>query len=1068
MGIVDLFRPKHRHSDVRVRAEAVRALTSDDAATLIQIARTDRDVGVRRLAIERISTADVLADIAAAEPERSLRDFAGERAAQLWLHHACSEDADEAGAALSGMIKLGDQRALVTVVVRAGNPTVRKRAFGELRDPRALCELAKSDAPQELRTAAVARIDDGDVLRALAIDTTQKEVGLAAVEKLDDVDRLEHVAQKAKTKAVRQRARKIVIEIAEAERAKKPGIPDDVKRRRAEKAQLVREVEAVADSFDFAKAAEVVKAAEAAWAKLGSDDGDERFTKTAERFWRRKEIHDQQARTAGELRVVEREAQADKDRAAAERAAKAAAEARPAGEADAAAPDEASDDPRRLAREAEAKARREEKDRQRAEEDARQKAQAAERAARQKEDAERGAAIAVSLAALCDDMEGLAGQPKQDPRAIDRLLSQAAKAFEQIGRVPGPERDAIADRYRVARGKLVTRAGELREAEDWQRWANVPKAEAMIETAKQMLEAPTTPDLGNRLRGLQALWKEVGPMPQRRSKELWDLFKATCDQVYDKVRGVRAVEHEKFAEVAKVKEALIAEAEGFADSTDWAATAEKLKALQQQWKASGHLPRKQGDELWTRFRAACDRFFERRKPELEARHAEEAANLATKHHLIARAKAVTSAAPAEGSWGKSIADIKDLQRQWKDVGFVPRRDADAVYKAFRAACDALFQKRDDSRDAEANAHRAEIDALMTQIDGVMAGGDDVVARAIAARVRSRELGALVADVNAMVQHVIAAHPDAVRGTELDPAQLRDKREKLIARAAELLPKQAAAPEAGVDLAAQLKRAMRQNAFGDLRFSGRDPVEVMDELRASWTECGPILDDDDREQLARFEDTVERVLDAAGGKARPARAERADGAADNDERSGRRRRRDRHSAEQPAVSAEPAPGRMRASDEMAVMRPPIELDSGPIAQPDHAGSDGESPRDPIDDGPTGALGERAVPASIPLTAQDAITTPVAAPEAREAREAREAPDEPAVPEPVAPWDERSARMKAASDAPPVDEHDTGWDLGDEDPTAGSDKPEPPAVTTPSSSEMAGDGAVEGDGLDTGWD
>jgi len=1054
MGIADLFRPKHRHSNVQVRAEAVRALTADDAATLIQIARTDRDIGVRRLAIERITKADVLAEIAAAEPERSLRDFAGERAAQLWLHHACSEDLDEAGTALSGMIKLGDQRALVNVVVRAENPTIRKRAFGELRDPRALGELAKSDAAQDLRTAAVARIDDGDVLRALAIDTTQKEVGLAAVEKLDDVDRLEHVAQKAKTKAVRQRARKIVVEIEEAERAKKPGIPDDVKRRRAEKAQLVREVEAVADSFEFAKAAEVVKATEAAWAKLGGDDGDDRFTKVAERFWRRKEIHDQQSRTADELRVIEREAQADKERAAAERAAGAAGAGRPEAKLDGKSPDdtvtvpdEASDDPKRLAREAEAKARREEKDRQRAEDDARRQAQAAERAARQKEDAERGAAIAASLAALCDDMEGLAAQPKQDPRAIDRLLSQAAKAFEQIGKVPGPERDTIADRYRVARGKLVTKAGELREAEDWQRWANVPKAEAMIETAKQMLEAPATPDLGNRLRGLQALWKEVGPMPQRRSKELWDQFKAACDQVYDKVRGVRAVEHEKFAEVAKVKEALIAEAEGLADSTDWAATADKLKALQQQWKQSGHLPRKQGDELWTRFRAACDRFFERRKPELDARHAEEAANLATKQQLIARAKAVTSAAPAEGGWGKSIAEIKELQCQWKDVGYVPRREADAVYKAFRAACDALFHKRDDARDAEANAHRAEIDALMNEIDGVMAGGDDVVARAIAARNRSRELGALVADVNAMVQHVVAAHPDAVRGTELDPAQLRGKREKLIARAAELLPKQAAAPAAGVDLAAQLKQAMRQNAFGDLRFSGRDPVEVMDELRASWAECGPIVDDDDRDQLARFEDTVERVLDAAGTKARPPREDRSPPEADGDDRSGRRRRRDRRSGEQPVVFE--TPGRMRASAEIAVMRPPIELDSGPVSTPDHAASsEGEAPADPIE---AGEAGDPAVPASIPLTAHDAITLPVSA-----------------VPEPVAPWDERSERMKAPSLAPPVDEHDTGWDLGDEDPTAGSDKPETPEVTTPSSSEMAGDGVVEGDGLDTGWD
>src|ERR1700760_472818 len=122
MGIADLFRPKYRHSDVRVRSEAVRALTADDAATLIQIARTDRDVGVRRLAIERIPTADVLAEIAAAEPERSLRDFAGERAVHLWMQHACSADVERAGAALAGILKLGDQHALVDVVVRAENP----------------------------------------------------------------------------------------------------------------------------------------------------------------------------------------------------------------------------------------------------------------------------------------------------------------------------------------------------------------------------------------------------------------------------------------------------------------------------------------------------------------------------------------------------------------------------------------------------------------------------------------------------------------------------------------------------------------------------------------------------------------------------------------------------------------------------------------------------------------------------------------------------------------------------------------------------------------------------------
>src|SRR5690349_15965873 len=143
MGIADLFRPKYRHSDVRVRTEAVKALTADDVAILTQVARTDRDIGVRRIAIEKIDEAEVVAEIAAAETERSLREYASERAAELWSAVACGDDADAAGSALAGIIKLGDQRALVDIAVSARAPQVRKRAFGELRDPRALAELAK-------------------------------------------------------------------------------------------------------------------------------------------------------------------------------------------------------------------------------------------------------------------------------------------------------------------------------------------------------------------------------------------------------------------------------------------------------------------------------------------------------------------------------------------------------------------------------------------------------------------------------------------------------------------------------------------------------------------------------------------------------------------------------------------------------------------------------------------------------------------------------------------------------------------------------------------------------------
>ena len=1023
MGIADLFRPKYRHSNVSVRAEAVRALTPDDAAILVQVARTDRDAGVRRLAIERIDEAEVLAELASADHEPSVRDFAGERAAKLWSSAACGDDADEAGTALAGIVKLGEQHTLAEIAAHAKVAAVRKRAFGELRDARALSDLAKSDAPQDIRLAAVARIDDADVLRALAIDTTSKEIGLAAVDKIDDPERLEQVAQKAKNKAVRQRARKVVQEIAEAEAAKRPGVPDDVKRKRAEQAQLVREVQGLADSFEFEAVAPKILAAEQAWRELGGD-GDERFTKAVERFWKRKQVHDEQARSGDELRAVQRaaEAQREREKAAAAAAATAAQEsasapaAWPSRDDLATKPEPALEDPRRAEREAEKQRRADEQ---------------AERERRAKEDAERGAAIAASLRALCEDMERLASD--KDTRAIDRLLQQAGRAFEQIAKVPAAERDAIADRYTAARGKLVVRGKELREGEEWERFQNVPKAEALIETAKQLLAAPATPDLGNRLRAMQALWKEVGPMPQRRSKELWDSFKALCDQIYDHVKVQRAADNEKFADVAKVKEALIAEAETLADAFEAAhaasavdpstqaasaATADKLKALQAQWKTSGHLPRKQGDELWKRFRAACDRFFARRQPLLDERRAEEGKNLAAKQQLIARAQQVATAAPGDGGWGKAIGEIKDLQRQWSEVGFVPRRDADAVYRAFRAACDALFAKRDQARDAEADAHRAERDAAAEELSVVQeapVGEADIVARALAARDKARELGGLELEVASMLRHVVATHSAAVANTELDPARVRAARDKLIARAVELLPKTpatASATASPTDLAAQLKGAMRANAFGDLRFSGRDPIEVVDELRVRWQELAVLVDnDEDRAQAARFKETCERVLEHAGARRNERPAE------DTGDRS-RRRRRERRSAEMPQAMPQ-----NQAVEAAATPGAPVR------AAPDEITRPAQLPFVP----------QAAPPAPAPI----AVAPPmVAEPPARPSGE---------------------MRAKSASSLPPLDALDTAWDLPDEDPTASKDE------TPPSASEMAGDGAAGGDGIDEpGWD
>jgi betaine-aldehyde dehydrogenase len=136
MGIANFFRPKYKHSDVKVRLEAVRALTSDETDILATVARSDKDAGVRRVAIEKLDEVDVLAEIATRDDDRAIRDLAGSRASELWITSACQDEDEElAKTALSGLLKLGDQRAVAEVAGRAADRAVRQQALAALNGP---------------------------------------------------------------------------------------------------------------------------------------------------------------------------------------------------------------------------------------------------------------------------------------------------------------------------------------------------------------------------------------------------------------------------------------------------------------------------------------------------------------------------------------------------------------------------------------------------------------------------------------------------------------------------------------------------------------------------------------------------------------------------------------------------------------------------------------------------------------------------------------------------------------------------------------------------------------------
>ncbi|HWN69442.1 MAG TPA: DUF349 domain-containing protein [Haliangium sp.] len=922
MGLTDLFRPKYRHSDAAVRADAVRQMGADEAELVARIARDDRAPAVRRIAMDRIEDPAVLADIAAREPDPALRDHARARAAGLWAARAlAAERPGSVEDALAGLGRIGDQRALADVAARAADATVREVALGKLTEARALADLARNgNAHPGTRLAALGRIDDVEILRAIAVDEHHKEVALAALERLDDPETLEQLATKSKNKAVRVRARKRLSDQATPaassagpdrgaapQEGAREGASAEDKRRHAERVQLLQRVETLAGGNAWVQAAAEMAEIEKQWAELSAPDQSEhaeRFARARARFQARHDAHlrasaEKQARRppAPEAR---RARPAQDDRPAASRAP-AAAQGR--AEPGAPAPDQASEiasessaaRPERETEPSAAPAATEPGAAQPAAAEApaapvedEQARAAREEAARARK--ERQARDLAAFGQLIQELERLDTATKR--KQVERAQQRVEQALKELDLPPGDETRAAHERYQAARQASFVKAQDLREAEDWERWANVPRQEALIARAEALLAEPDDSKLGDHLKELQNEWRDIGPVPQKKSRELWERFKTACDKVYERVKVARARANEEMLANLARKEALCERVEVLAESDDWEKTAEEIKQLQNEWRRIGPVPRKRSDAVWKRFRAACDRFFERRKPHLDEMLAELTQNLEKKEALCVRAEALAESA----DWKETSLEIRDLQREWRSIGPVPRKDVNTISKRFRAACDRFFERRDQHHEAERDAQARALDGLRAELRALLDGapaaaetrpeGDAAgegqpepaepaspVERLSRVRHALRDLSLSTAQqeelyglITQVALGMLAQSPDIFKGTEIDPVTSRQRKQKLCARAEEIAPAPQAELPAPTDqspeaVAERLRAALAQNAMSSslaVSTDARNITDTIAELEASWWRLGPVPGPEGEQLEARFRAACERA------------------------------------------------------------------------------------------------------------------------------------------------------------------------------------------------------------------
>jgi polyhydroxyalkanoate synthesis regulator phasin len=187
----------------------------------------------------------------------------------------------------------------------------------------------------------------------------------------------------------------------------------------------------------------------------------------------------------------------------------------------------------------------------------------------------------------------------------------------------------------------------------------------------------------DKLLEIQKVWKTIGFAPKKENAKIYERFRAACDTFFERKRNYYSGLKDQMEENLALKIRICEQAEAVMMSEEWKSTGDRLIDLQRQWKEIGAVPRRQSDVVWKRFRAACDTFFERKAAHFSSVDSEHKDNLTRKRALLEEMEAFDLS-------GISFEAIKEFQRRWSEIGFVPIKQKETIQKQYKEAVDKLF------------------------------------------------------------------------------------------------------------------------------------------------------------------------------------------------------------------------------------------------------------------------------------------------------------------------------------------------------------------------------------------
>ncbi|MCQ2974802.1 MAG: DUF349 domain-containing protein [Bacteroidales bacterium] len=337
---------------------------------------------------------------------------------------------------------------------------------------------------------------------------------------------------------------------------------------------------------------------------------------------------------------------------------------------------------------------------------------------------------------LCEKAEELLLEPK-----IIKAFKELQKLHEQwreIGPALSAHKEELWERFKQATTKINKSHQEYYENIKKEQENNLKAKELICEKAEDLIAPDYTTrkeweNKSKEILELQKIWKLIGFAPKKFNNKIYERFRNACDKFFDKKRDFYSQNKEEEDNNLQLKEDLCVQAEGLKDSTDWKKTSEIYINLQKKWKTIGPVARKHSEEIWQRFRSACNAFFEKKQQHFSGIDQEQEANLKLKNQIIEEIENFQFADSDE----KNLAALKEIQKRWSAIGFVPIKQKDELQERYRKAIDTQFNKLniDEAKRNEVKVKnlietvknsnqayeklRAEKERLKNKVDGIM-------------------------------------------------------------------------------------------------------------------------------------------------------------------------------------------------------------------------------------------------------------------------------------------------------------------------------------------------------------